>query len=66
VATTRNYYITKTITDVLKEMAAVRPDFSAIKSKLDSIIFLDTKDFNEHDPLLDVFKELKTFYKDLN
>jgi len=33
---------------------------------LDSIIFLDTKDFNEHDPLLDVFKELKSFYKDLN
>lgn len=66
VATTRNYYITKTITDVLKEMAEVKPDFTAIKSKLDSIIFLDTKDFNEHDPLLDVFKELKSFYKDLN
>ena len=66
VATTRNYYISKTVTDVLKEMAEVEPDFTAIKSKLDSIIFLDTKDFNQHDPLLDVFKELKLFYKELN
>jgi len=66
VATTRNYYISKTITDVLKEMAEVEPNYQLIKTKLEAIIFLDTKDFNQHDPLLDVFKELKTFYSELN
>lgn len=66
VATTRNFYISKTITDVLKEMSEVNPNFQLIKSKLEAIIFLDTKDFNVHDPLLDIFKELKTFYNELN
>lgn len=62
VPSTRNFYISKTVTDVLKEMGETEPDYASIKSKLEKIIFLDTKDFNEHDPLLDIFKELKIFY----
>jgi len=66
VATTRNFYISTTITDVLKEMSREQPNFETIKSKLESIVFLDTDDFNDHDPLLDIFKELKTFYNEIN
>lgn len=65
VASTRNFYINKTITDVLKDMSEENPNFQLIKTKLESIIFLDTKDFNEHDPLLEIFKELKIFYNEL-
>lgn len=66
VATTRNFYISTTITDVLKEMSTEHPNFEFIKSKLKSIVFLDTEDFNKHDPLLDIFKELKNFYIEIN
>lgn len=66
VASTRNYYISKTITDVLNEMSEEKPNFQLIKEKLKSVIFLETKDFNEHDPLLEIFKKLKEFYNELN
>jgi predicted ATPase len=65
VPSTRNYFITKTITDVLKELAKERPDFDLVKSNLDQVIFLDTKDFNDHDPMKDIFFELTNLYNDL-
>lgn len=65
VAGTRNYYITKTITDVLKELSKEQPDYGFIKTKLSQVIFLDTKDFKDHDPMKEIFGELTKLYKDL-
>lgn len=65
VAGTRNYYITKTITDVLKELSKEQPDYGFIKTKLSQVIFLDTKDFKDHDPMKEIFGELTKLYNDL-
>ncbi len=65
VATTRNYFITKIITDVLKEVSKEQPDYNFVKLKLKQIIFLDTNDFKEHDPMKEIFGELTKLYNDL-
>jgi predicted ATPase len=65
VATTRNYFLTKTITDVLKELSKPEPDYSIVKEKLEQIIFLESTDFKEHDPMKEIFLELTKLYNDL-
>lgn len=65
VATTRNYFITKIVTDVLKELSKEKPDYVFVKEKLSEVIFLDASDFKEHDPLKDIFSELTKLYNEL-
>ena len=65
VATTRNYFLTKTITDVLKELSKSEPNYSLVKEKLEQIIFLESTDFKEHDPIKEIFQELTKLYNDL-
>jgi predicted ATP-binding protein involved in virulence len=65
VATTRNYFLTKTITDVLKELSKSEPEYSLVKEKLEQIIFLESTDFKEHDPMKEIFLELTKLYNDL-
>lgn len=65
VASTRNYFLTKTITDVLKELGTENPDFNLVKLNLEEVIFLDTSDFNDHDPMKDIFRELTALYNEL-
>lgn len=65
VTSIRNYYITKTVTDVLKELSKENPNYDFVKTQLGQIIFLDTKDFKDHDPLKEIFAELTKLYDDL-
>lgn len=65
VATTRNYFITRTVTDVLKELSAEKPNYNAVKEKLKQIVFLDTNDFKDHDPMKKIFSELSKLYQEL-
>lgn len=64
-SSTRNYYITKTITSVLKELSKKEPDYAFVKKQLEKVIFLDISDFNENDPLRDIVFELQNLYKTL-
>jgi predicted ATPase len=65
VATTRNYFITKTVTDVLKELSRESPDYAVVKERLSQVIFLDYSDFKDHDPLKAVFSELTKLYNEI-
>jgi predicted ATPase len=65
VATTRNYFITKTITDALKELGKENVNYDLVKEKLEQVIFLDSSEFKEHDPLKEVFIELKKLYSEI-
>lgn len=65
VATTRNYFITRTVTDVLKELSMEKPNYNNVKEKLKQIVFLDTKDFKDHDPMKEIFSELSILYQEL-
>lgn len=64
-SSTRNYYLTKIITRVLKELSEENPNYSLIKKQLDKVIFLNLSDFSKDDPLRDIFNELKKLYKTL-
>lgn len=65
VASTRNYFITRTVTDVLKELSKEQPNYGVVKSKLQQVIFLDINDFKDHDPMKEIFAELTKLYNDL-
>lgn len=56
---------TRTVTDVLKELSTENPNYIAVKEKLKQIVFLDTKDFKDHDPMKEVFFELSKLYQEL-
>ncbi len=64
-SSTRNYYITKTITNVLTEISKKEPNYEFVKTQLDKVIFLDMSDINENDPLKNIIFELKNLYKTL-
>lgn len=65
VATTRNYYITKIVTDSLKELSKETPNYNMIKDTLREIVELDISNLRNNDPLKEILPELVNIYNEL-
>lgn len=65
VGTTRNYFLTKTITDILKEIAKKDVDYNLVREKLEVIVSIDISNFNEHDPMRNIFREMIKLYDEI-
>lgn len=58
VATTRNYYLTAIVGNILKELAHIDPDLAKVRSDIQNLRRLDISNLNENDPLKAVIVKL--------
>jgi predicted ATPase len=58
VATTRNYYLTRVVGNILEELSKVNPELPKIKSDIRDLMKLDLSNLNENDPLKAVIEKL--------